>query len=168
MDGLVGSLRVSLGDADMPLLWVDGSNDFAYTFNALQLSYRLPKGSRTLCVRLRMPHGHEPGEIPEEIHVFADSILKQGAPLTRITGQGRDGTNIWATCDAKVPLAKAELNYTLDIGRWQDRKWLAVPAEFTGGKTTATLPSGTHVYYLNLIDERGCIVSTEHEECSIP
>ena len=42
----------------MPWLWVTGSNDFAYTMDALQRSYRLPKGLRHLCIRLRMPHGH--------------------------------------------------------------------------------------------------------------
>ena len=35
---------VYLGLAKMPMLWVTGSNDFAYTLNALQPSYRLPNG----------------------------------------------------------------------------------------------------------------------------
>ena len=80
---------VYLGHAAMPMLWVTGSNDFAYTMNALQRSYRLPKGQRTLCVRLRMPHGHGgAGENPEEIRVFADSVLKKGTSLPVITGSG--------------------------------------------------------------------------------
>ena len=146
-----------LGDANMPMLWVDGSNDFAYTFNALQLSYRLPKGPRTLCVRLRMPHGHEPGEVPKEIQVFADSILKNGpTPLAHITGQGRDGTNIWATYEVPGKIAKAELEYTQDTGRWQDRKWQTTDTDLTGTRVTAALPAGMRVI-INLIDDRGCI-----------
>jgi dienelactone hydrolase len=157
---------VYLKDAPMPLLWVTGSNDFAYTMNALQLSYRLPRGPRVLCIRLRMPHGHGgAGENPEEIRVFADSILKGGTPLPRITAQGREGANVWATFAAKLPVVKAELNYTKDTGRWQDRKWDAVPALQTAARVSAVLPAGTRVYYLNLYDERGCVVSTEHEEC---
>ena len=157
---------VYLGDALMPMLWVTGSNDFAYTMNALQLSYRLPKGPRSLCIRLRMPHGHGgAGENPEEIRVFADSILKKGTPLPRITGQGREGANVWATYTSVAPVAKAELSYTKDTGRWQDRKWEAIPATLADAKATATLPEGTRVYYLNLFDERGCAVSTEHDEC---
>ena len=157
---------VYLGEAKMPFLWVDGSNDPFYPMNALQFSYRLPKGSRTLCTRLRMPHGHGPGEIPEEIRVFADSILKQGIPLPRITGQGRDGRSVWTTYDSKVRVVKAELNYTKDTGHWQDRKWQTIAADLTNRRVTAVLPAGTRVYYLNLFDERGCLVSTEHEECS--
>ena len=158
-----------LGQAQMPFLWVNGSNDFAYPMNAMQLSYRLPKGPRTLCVRLRMPHAHGgAGENPEEIRVFVDQFLKGGAPLATITGSGRDASSVWATSTAKVPVIKAELNVTKDTGRWQDRKWDALPAELAGDRATAALPEGTRVYYLNLFDERGCVVSTEHVMVDAP
>jgi dienelactone hydrolase len=160
---------VYLGSAEEPLLWVTGSNDFAYTMNALQLSYRLPKGSRFLSIRLRMPHAHGgPGENPEEIRVFADSILKGGPGLPAITGSGRDGTNVCATYSAKTPLVKAELNFTRDTCRWQDRRWEAIPARLSEGQVTASLPEGTRVYYFNLFDERDCAVSTEHSEAPQP
>ncbi len=137
--------------------------------DALQLSYRLAKGPRSLCMRLRMPHGHGgPGENPKEIQVFADSILKSGVPLPVITGCGREGTNVWAAYSAKVPVLKAELNFTRNTGRWQDRKWESKPARQTDGRVTASLPAGTRVYYFNLFDERDCVVSTEHEECALP
>lgn len=157
---------VYLPNASMPMCWVTGSNDFAYTFNALQKSYRLPKGPRTLCIRLRMPHGHgDAGEGPKEIFTFADGVLKGGVPLPRFTGQGRDGNQVWATFESAGKILKAELNVTRDVGRWQDRKWEALPAQVdASGRVTATLPEGTAVYYLNLFDDRDCVVSTEHEE----
>ena len=37
-----------------------------------------------------------------------------------------------------------------------------------GTRVSASLPEGTRVYYLNLFDDRGCVVSTEHEECPPP
>jgi hypothetical protein len=158
-----------LPNAEMPILWVTGSNDFAYTMNALQLSYRLPKGLRSLCIRLRMPHAHGgPGENPEEIRVFVDSILKHGIPLLTITGSGRERTNVWATYAAKLPVLKAELNYTREGGRWQDRKWESSSTNLTDGRVSASLPAGTRVYYFNLFDERNCVVSTEHEELQSP
>jgi dienelactone hydrolase len=158
-----------LPDAELPMLWVTGSNDFAYTLNALQLSYRLPKGPRSLCIRLRMPHAHGgPGEDPEEIRVFADSILKTGIPLLEITDSGRQGTNIWASFAAKVPVLRAELNYTKDAGRWQDRRWDSNPANLTDGCVFANLPEGSRVYYFKLFDQRDCVVSTEHQEVRSP
>jgi len=160
---------VYLGDATMPFLWVTGSNDFAYTMNALQLSYRLTKGPRSLCVRLRMPHGHGgAGEKPKEIHQFVDSILKGGQPLPKITAQGQEAGRVWATYQSAIPVVRAELNFTRDTGRWQDRKWEAVDADLTDTKVTAAVPPGTRVFYLNLFDERGCAVSTEHVEINSP
>ena len=157
---------VYLPNASLPMCWVTGSNDFAYTFNALQKSYRLPKGPRTLCIRLRMPHGHgDAGEGPKEIFAFADSILKSGVPLPRLTGQGRDSNQVWATFESAGRITKAELNITRDTGKWPDRKWEALPAQVdSSGRVTATLPEGTTVYYLNVFDDRDCVASTEHEE----
>lgn len=160
---------VYLKDVRMPMLWVTRSNDFAYTFNALQKSYRLPRTPRTLAIRLRMPHGHGPaGEAPKEIWVYADSFLKGGQPLPRIVDQGRSGTAVWATFHSSCPVVRAELNVTRDSGKWQDRRWDAIPATIAGDRVTATLPEGVTVYYINLFDDRDCVTSTEHVEIAHP
>ena len=156
-----------LAKAEMPLLWVNGTNDFAYPMDSWQKSYRLPKSPRTLCLRIRMPHGHGPaGENPEEIHVFANSILHQGKPLGTITDQGHSADEAWAMFKAEVPITKAELSFTRDSGRWQDRKWDQLPAEIDSGnnRVTAKIPADAKVFYLNLFDDRQCAVSTQHVE----
>jgi len=152
--------------ARAPFLWVTGTNDFAFTLHALKLSYQLPRGPRTLCVRVRMPHGHGgPGESPEEIRVFADAFLKGGRPLARITGQEREGDHAQVTFESGVEIASAELNYTLDHGVWQERRWqtLAASLDQSGNRATATLPVGTTAYFFNIIDARKLVVSSEHE-----
>ncbi|MGB8167495.1 MAG: prolyl oligopeptidase family serine peptidase [Chthoniobacteraceae bacterium] len=154
-----------LAAATMPILWVNGTNDFAYTMNAWQKSYRLPQSSHTLCLRPRMPHGHgAAGEGPKEIHVFAESIVNGGELLPIITDQGREGRKAWATFDSARPIPKAELHYTKDTGPWPKRLWEATPATIAEGVVTAELPEGTRVYFLNLTDDRDCVVSSEHEE----
>jgi dienelactone hydrolase len=161
---------VYLRHAKMPMLWVTGSNDFAYPMDSLQKSYRLPRSPHTLCLRLRMPHGHGgAGENPAEIHAFANALLEHGVPLARITGQGRQGQQVWATYEAPSPLERAELNFTRDSGAWQQRKWetTAAQVDATGRRVTASLPAGVTAYYLNLIDHRQLIVSTEHEELAV-
>ncbi len=158
---------VYLKDVKLPMLWVTGSNDFAYPFDSLQKSYRLPKGPRTLCIKVRMPHGHGgAGENPEEILAFAENIVNNGKPLVKVTGQGRDGLQVWANFTSEVSVTKAELNFTKDTGKWQQRKWETMPASVDSNarKVTATLPEGAKVYYFNLVDERGFVVSTEHVE----
>jgi dienelactone hydrolase len=151
-----------LHHAKEPFLWVTGTNDFAYPFPSLQKSYRLPRGPRTLAIRVRMPHGHEPGVAPEEIHAFANSIINGQQPLARIQNQGRRGNDVWAAVRSAVPIQRAELNFTKDKGRWQDRKWETVAAKMDRRRVSATLPDGARVYYLNVFDERGMVVSSEH------
>lgn len=156
-----------LPQAKMPMLWVNGTNDFAYPMDSWQKSSRLPTGPQTLCLRVRMPHGHGPaGENPEEIRVFADSILKQDRPLARITEQGHSADEAWAKFESPVPITSAELAWTKDAGRWQDRKWEQTPATLDGTacRVSAKIPAEAKVYYLNLFDGRKCAVSSQHVE----
>ena len=156
-----------LSGAPMPLLWVTGTNDFAYPMDSLQKSYRLPASPRTLCVRVEMPHGHGgAGENPEEIHAMANAILSHGEPLARITSGGQTDSEAWVTFDSPVPILKAELNYTADTVKWQDRQWLTIPANLDAEnrRASAVLPGNATVYYFNLLDDRNLVTSSEHEE----
>ncbi|MEO8127557.1 MAG: acetylxylan esterase [Bryobacteraceae bacterium] len=152
---------VYLPESKVPMLWVTGTNDFAYPFPSLQKSYRLPKGPRTLSIRVRMRHGHADGAAPEEILAFADSILNKRSPLPRITKTSPGEVRF----QAKRTIAKAELNYTKDEGRWQDRKWETEPAELDAKAHSAhaVIPEGTKVWYINLVDDKGLVVSSEHQ-----
>jgi len=156
-----------LGRVKMPMLWVNGTNDFAYPMDSWQKSYRLPKGAVELCLRVRMPHGHgAAGENPEEIRVYADQMLRRGKSLAKIVDHGRNDTDVWARFDSSSPIAMAELEFTMDTGRWQDRKWESIPADVdhTAKRVTATIPEGAKVCFLNLFDDRQCVVSTPHFE----
>ena len=63
-----------------------------------------------------------------------------------------------------LTIKEAVLYYTTDSGNWRDRKWQSAPAVVEGSKARAALPETRPIaWFLNLIDERGCIVSTEHE-----
>jgi len=149
----------------MPILWVSGTNDFAYPLESLRRSYRLPRTPRTLCIRVRMPHGHGGlAESAEEIHAFADHLVNGGPPLAAITDQGRRERAAWAAFASPAPVVRAELNFTRDRGVWQ-RRWETVAARIdaAGKRVKSVLPADATAYYFNIIDERGLIVSTEHE-----
>ena len=80
--------------------------------------------------------------------------------------QGVKEGEAWAAFKSEVPITKAELAYTLNDGRWQERNWESLPAKIDSktSRVTAKIPAGTQVFYLNLFDERDCAVSTEHVE----
>jgi len=154
--------RHYLARAKMPMLWVSGTNDFAFPLPALKKSYRTAPGERVLSVRAPMDHGQEQGAAPEEIRAMADHLLRGGPPLARVTGQGLDGRAAWATFRAGRPVVKARLEYTCDAGPWQPRKWQSVPADLAAGKVAAALPQGATAWFFTLTDDAGLVVSTEH------
>lgn len=155
---------VYLVNATMPMLWVTGSNDFAYPMDSLQKSYRLPKGPRTICLRVRMPHGQGQGAAPEEIRILADHLLRGGPPLPRIVKQGGDAKALWAEYASPAPPVGAEICFTRDGGGWKERKWETAPAKLDSGarRISANLPDGVRAAFLNLIASTNCLVSTEH------
>ncbi|MBR4171250.1 MAG: DUF1573 domain-containing protein [Kiritimatiellae bacterium] len=149
-----------------PFLWVDGSNDFAYPMDSLQKSYRCLAVPYSLCVRLRMPHGHgAAGENPAEILAFANQMVRGGKKLPSIGPLKRNGAKVSASYSAgEYRIKQAILNYTTDSGRWQKRLWKETPAIFDPKTVTAELPPNTTVYYLNLVTEENLVISSQHEE----
>ena len=158
---------VYLADVKIPMLWITGTNDFAYPLDSLQKSYRLSKAPRTLSICVKMPHGHGgPGENPKEIYTMAEAMFNGGVPLARISTSGKRGSEARVEFESRSPIIKAELNFTTDRGKWQDRDWKTTEARLdaSAGKASALLSQGVTVYYFNLTDSRGLIVSSEHEE----
>ncbi len=153
-----------LGSSKMPMLWVNGTNDFAYPPPSWRKSYRLAKGPRSLAFRVRMPHGHPPGAKPEEIFQFADAVLRKGPRAARVTGQGVKEGRAWVRFSGGPGIQRAELAFTRDSGKWQERKWEVVPAELRGGRASAAVPDGATAFYLNLFDGEGRVVSGEYAE----
>jgi dienelactone hydrolase len=152
-----------VGQAKMPMLFVNGTNDFAYPLDSYQKTYRLVK-QRELCVTVNMPHGHQQGWAPVEIGLFVDQYLKAGKPLARIESSQREAGKVEIKVKAQVPVTSASLHFTSDTGAWKQRKWQTQPARIDGTTITAELPTARPlVYFLTLTDERKATVSTEHE-----
>jgi hypothetical protein len=155
------------------MLWVNGTNDFAYPMDSWLRSVKLHSPSE-LCMRIRMPHGHGPaGENPEEIHVFMNSILRRGAALAKMTQVDMRGKDLSVRFESSERIVRGELCFTRDSGKWQDRKWESVPGETLPQEDTdggshvggyiARVPDDATVWYFNLFDTRDCVVSTEHQ-----
>ena len=150
---------VYLPNAKMAMLWVSGTNDSAYPLGSLRKSYDLPKGPRTLTLRLRMPHSHPDGALPEEIAAFADAILKRGVPLPRVVNTSAEMVEF----KSARPVVKAELNFTKDEGPWPGRKWESILAQIDrkGHRASTQPPVGATTWYFNLFDAQGLVVSSE-------
>ena len=151
-----------LGRAVCPMLFINGTNDFAYWADSWHKSTLLPKGSVHRSFTINLPHGHI--FTFKEVDAFIDSLLlKDTKPLTTVVPlqMGNDKKFLTAVFHSEVPIVKAELIATTDSDVFPKRKWVSFPAMINGDKAAATLPSEPlTAYCLILTDERGLRVST--------
>ena len=153
----------------MPVLWVNGTNDFAYPLDSYQKSYRATKGPRVLCITIKMPHGHEQGWAREEIYRFADAVLRgEIAEGLAMVGPGQVGEGkISVPYESNSAIANVHIHWTTDLTKpWQEREWKSATGTVDGLHVVkAELPKERPaVYFLTLTDARGGVVSTEHQE----
>jgi len=153
-----------LGGVNCPILFLNGSNDFAYPMDSYRKSYELVRPHlRTVSVIVRLKHGHywDFGEVD----AFVDSVLIGGKPLAKLQPMQITGTTAAARADSPVPLKKAELHYTTDTGEWQKREWKTAGAGLNAQRISARLPAERPLAcYLSITDDRGVRVSTAHVE----
>ncbi|OWK46821.1 peptidase S9, prolyl oligopeptidase active site domain protein [Fimbriiglobus ruber] len=149
--------------AKCPMLFLNGTNDFAYPLDSYKKSYQLVKSPVAISVRVRLPHGHI--WTFGEVDAFIDSRIKVGNPLPSLGEIRREGDKVSATVASKEKLKDGRLCYATAIGPWQKREWKSVPADLTEGRVVAKLPAEHPlVYFLTVTDARGLEVSTAHDE----
>lgn len=153
-----------LGHANLPMLFVTGTNDFAYPLDSLRKSADLVPGPVKYCVRLEMPHGHEAGWAPREIGRFADRVLSGAPALPTFGPTVVAGNRISCPVSSPLRLAKTWLLHTTAKGRWQERKWHQTPVPAVDGCIQAELPADTTVWFLAAEDTQGGYASTPPEE----
>lgn len=152
-----------LGGVNCPILFLNGSNDFAYPLDSYQQSYRRVRESlRTISVVLNLPHGHI-WTFPE-VDQFVDHALKPGSPaLPRVKAPQVRGVEVRVRFESTSPIVGAGLHLTSDTGPWKERKWTTLPALVSARSVQATLPSSRPlVCFLSLTNQQGLRVSSEH------
>ncbi|MCK5845390.1 MAG: acetylxylan esterase, partial [Victivallales bacterium] len=138
-----------LPNSEMPMLFVTGTNDFAYPLDSLKKSYSLCKGLVTLCVKHEMPHGHEAGWAPLEITAFTNSIFTHKVEMPKISETSIEGEVAYATFSSEIPVTKGYLLYTRDTGKWKERLWKKKAVDVLSGDTISTkIPDGCSTLFL--------------------
>lgn len=150
-----------LGGVRCPILFLNGTHDFAYPLDSYQKSYRLVRPDlRHVSIVMQLPHGHiwTFPEVDQFIdRALADKTFPEIGPL-EIKGQ---------TIRAKStqPLESAALNYTTNTGPWQKREWTVVPANLSGKTVEVQLPHSTAmVYFISGTTKDGLRISSEYYE----
>ena len=163
---------IYLPEAKCPMLWVDGTNDFAFSLDRVCRSAALAsKVPHVFSTHLRMVHAHgEPGEGPREILAFADYFARGGKDVVRVEKSLREGNRITAAFEANGrKVVRAELLWTADGAdlKWDQRLWevRAIPDfDSSFGSVSVVLPDNALAWVLNLITDEGLVFSTPYEE----
>lgn len=142
--------------AACPMLWLNGTNDFAFSPPEWQRSAACTRGPRQLCFKLRYPHGHFAAaeEVPE-LGAFAAACLAGGPPLLSVAPPELAGNVLRATYGNERPLRGATLLLTAGTGPWPDREWHHLPLALdrTARTVTAILPPDATAACLSFVSE---------------
>ncbi len=151
-----------IGRAAMPVLFIDGTNDFAYPLDSYARTYSLVK-HRNLRITVNMPHGHPQGWAPLEIGWFIDQYLRDGMPLPKILAPRVDEVQIRAKVKTKTDLVEAALHYTTETGPINKRQWQTVAGWREGDHhiVAPAPPAEATIWFLTVRDGRGAVVSSE-------
>jgi dienelactone hydrolase len=157
-----------VGAVRCPILFVNGTTDFAYPMDSYQKTYRLvPDRWRHVSMAVNRPHGHI-WTFPE-VDAFAGSVLRGEPALPRIGAVQVKKKSLTAPVDRATGLKEISLCYTTSSGPWQQRKWQTIPARVEGSRLTGGLPATRPlVAFLAIKDEAGRHVSSEHVELTAP
>jgi dienelactone hydrolase len=143
------------------ILFVNGTNDFAYPLDSYMKSFDAVPGEKQIRVTVDMPHSHPAGWAPQEIGLFVDNYLR-GDPALPAVGQPRiEGSKALAAGASPLKLADANLHWTSEDGPINKRKWQSLPGTIDGGALTAPAPpADATAWFMTVADERGAVVSS--------
>ncbi|MCM8528822.1 MAG: alpha/beta fold hydrolase, partial [Lentisphaeraceae bacterium] len=152
-----------VASASMPMLFVNGGQDFAYPPDSHAKTYALVESEKNLRFTPSLPHGHI-FDKPKEIELFIESKLGKGTALAKIGKVEETSSQLIAQVESPVKLKSAELHYTLDKlpGDNRKRKWISKPAKIENGRVVSPkAPDEATIWFLTVTDERDAQVSSE-------
>jgi hypothetical protein len=150
--------------ARIPVLWLAGATDQYFTPVSLSKSYELVEKNSLYSLRPFFRHSQGDGANAPEIEVFFNQVLFDGKPLPALIAQHIGFGQVTAKVLTKTRIFSASLSYTTDTTLpYEARKWVTLPAKVDGVSITAPAPpDNTTIWFLNAVDERNTIVSSEY------
>ena len=151
-----------IGSAAMPVLFVNGTNDFAYPLDSYAKTYDLVQGRRNLRITVNMPHGHPEGWAPAEIGLFVDEHLRGGRPLPKDPAAPEPSTaRLSPTCGPRRIWSRPTALHDRDRPD-QQAAVADSPGRIEGSRIVAKAPpQEATIWFLTVTDERGAVVSSE-------
>lgn len=150
-----------IGSAKMPVMFLNGTNDFAYPMDSYAKTCALVQGEKNYSIQIRMRHGHI-FTFPE-FYGFVDQYLRDGIPMPVVARPIVKGGQLTTTVQSKTKLISANLHYTTGPHpQNKTRAWETIPLKVDGQKIHgAAPPKSATVWYIDVRDERKYLISSE-------
>lgn len=150
-----------LPSVSMPILFVNGTNDFAYPLDSYMKSFDAAPGQKQLCVTVNMPHGHQAGWAPKEIGRFVDQHLGEAQPLPVLGELLVQGGQVLLRWKGPHKVIMAGMHHTTDTNEINMRKWTSTTATVEGQNVVASAPpDNATAWFVTVQDEHGAVVSS--------
>ena len=148
-----------------PMLFVKGTDDFAFFNDAWDATVKIPAGLAVRSLRYRMRHSHVDSDVPE-VAFFIASIVKNSRRLAAVDEVGVDASKNLAYMRFKSNgnrIDYAYFLYTSEPGDKKNQKWIQLSAKMNTrtGRLEVPLPEDCRKFYFNLLDENKSNVSSE-------
>lgn len=128
-----------LSNAKMPVLFVNGTNDFFFHLDSWTKTTKIPSNVY-MALNVKMKHSHKQADVPV-VYAFADMVTKGKSALPRLISEGVNGKCAYAEFDAPEAVIAARYNYSLDDKHSTKRSWNTVELNVSGkGKIKVEYP----------------------------
>lgn len=155
--------RQYLPAVSMPILFVNGTNDFAYPLDSYMKSYDAVPDDvhKQLSITVKMSHSHPGGWNPPQIGHFMDQWLKRGEPLPMVDLPQIKGDHVELRYDTAT-VAKAAIHWSVDDKAVNAHDWKTADAVVKEDIIIAPAPpKDARLWYMTVQAEDGSLVSTE-------
>ena len=140
-----------LANAKMPVLFVNGTNDFFFHLDSWTKTTRIP-ANVYMALQVKMGHSHKRADVPAVL-AFADMVTKKKTALPRLVSEGVKDKVAFAEFDAPEKVIFAQYYYSLDDCHSTKRNWKKVNIKISGrGKVRVEqpIPENAVVGYFNV------------------
>ncbi|WP_439482311.1 prolyl oligopeptidase family serine peptidase [Cyclobacterium plantarum] len=139
-----------VGHARVPMLFINGTNDFAYFVENWQKTANLA-GNAQYSMIPELKHSHLHGAEPGEIYRYISTHLENKAEFISSIKLSQKGSQ--ARYSITPAPKEVYLAYTADDNRSPEKEWKLKPLDIAKGKVT--IPSDARLWYIYWIDRWG-------------
>ena len=140
-----------LSNAKMPVLFVNGTNDFFFHLDSWTKTTMLPANTY-MALQVKMGHSHRRADVPV-VYAFADMVTKGAAKLPRLVSEGVKDGKAFAEFECSEPVLYAQYNYSTDDCHSTKRNWQKKNVKVSGTglkRLEYPVPEGAVIGYFNI------------------